>query len=358
MEISKKPIFLHSFFWLCIFLYHWLVYGALHDAYEGYFYWSLLNTVILAIATYFSIYILIEKYFLTGKKREFIIIGTTALISFAVVRRILNYYLIFKHFFAEKCNLPLFFVPKIFAEGFGIAMLSAMGVMFYFINKWSEERENNQQLLNEKLAAEMELLKSQVQPHFIFNTLNNIYALSITNSSLTSEMIYRLSGLLSYMMYDSKKDFIPIEKEIEYINHYVKLQKLRLSHQLDFAINVYNRIEGIMIPPLMILPFVENCFKHGIGRDASWISIDFSSNEKELIIKIENSLSKENEMPQKNDNSGIGIQNIKNRLNIIYPDNHSLKMIKGENSYLVVMKLPYQNQLSSQSIPNSATHFQ
>jgi two-component system, LytTR family, sensor kinase len=342
MILTRKRIIWHASFWLSVFLYHWLVYGALNDhEYQGYFYWAILNTLILATATYFAIFVLIEKYFLTGKRNEFYLIGTSALIGFTILRRVLNYFIIFKAYFQDKCRLPIFYLPKLLVEGFGIAMIAGMGIMFYFINKWSQERQANQQLQNEKLAAQMELLKSQVQPHFIFNTLNNIYSLSFTNPSLTSEMIYRLSGLLSYMLYDSKNQFIPVDKEIEYINHFIKLQQLRFGNRLDIAMNVYNDLKGIKIPPLLVLPFVENCFKHGINNelDTSWISIDFSANEKELKIKIENSIG-ESIAQENNDKSGIGIENVRNRLDILYPEQYSLKIIPSENTYLVVLRLP------------------
>jgi two-component system, LytTR family, sensor kinase len=341
--ILNRKINRHLLFWAGLFVYNWLVYGALNDAYEGFFYWSILNTCIMAIATYFAINILIEQYFLTGRKKEFYFLLVFSLAGFAILRRVLNYYLIFKHFFIEKCKMAIFYAPKILAEGFGIAMIAAMGIMFHFINKWAEERASNQHLLNEKLAAQMELLKSQVQPHFIFNTLNNIYSLSFSNSTLASEMIYRLSGLLSYMLYDSKKEMIPLEKEIEYINHFIKLQQLRFGNRLDVSLNVYSGLNGVELPPLLVLPFVENCFKHGIDNnlEKSWITIDFSSVQKELKIKIENSIAPScQNIKRDEEKSGIGIANVKNRLDIIYPNQHTLKILPSENAYLVVLKIP------------------
>lgn len=341
--ILNRKINWHLLFWAGLFVYNWLVYGALNEAYEGFFYWSILNTCLMAIATYFAVNILIKKYFLTGRKKEFFFLTIISLIGFAVLRRVLNYSLIFMHFFTEKCQMSIFYAPKIMAEGFGIAMIAAMGIMFHFINKWAEEKAVNQQLLNEKLAAQMELLKSQVQPHFIFNTLNNIYSLSFTNSALSSEMIYRLSGLLSYMLYDSKKELIALDKEIEYINHYIKLQQLRFGNRLDISLNAYNGLEGVMIPPLLILPFVENSFKHGIDNnlEKSWIAINFSTSQKELVIKVENSLCEKNENVLKDEEkSGIGIANIKNRLDILYPNQYTLKILPSEDSYLAVLKIP------------------
>jgi hypothetical protein len=343
MKISKRRIFWHSILWSSLFFYHWLVYSEFNDKdYEGAFYWAVVNTSVLAVATYFAIFILIEKFFLTGKRLEFYVVLLSSLTAFAVLRRVINYYFIFSTYFPEKCKQPAFDVVRILAEGFGIAMIAGMGVMFYFINKWSEERQANQKLMNDKLEAQMELLKSQVQPHFIFNTLNNIYSLSISNPSLTSEMIYRLSGLLSYMLYDSKLNIIPIEKEIEYINHFIKLQKLRYGNRLDISLNEYDDLSNINIPPLLILPFVENAFKHGVGNqlDKCWISIDFSANEKEVTIKVENNLIENKNATIPNENSGIGIENVRNRLNILYPNQYSLKIIPSESTYLVVLRLP------------------
>jgi two-component system, LytTR family, sensor kinase len=354
MTSTKSRVTWHVLFWLSLFLYNWLVNGALNDQeYQGYFYWAVLNTFILASATYFTIFILIEKYFFNHSKTQFYFILGVSLISFAVLRRVLNYFIIFKAYFQDKCMLPLFYPPKILAEGFGVLMISAMGVMFYFVNKWAQERQTNQQLLNDKLAAQMELLKSQVQPHFIFNTLNNIYSLSLTNPTLTSEMIYRLSGLLSYMLYDSKHEYIELEKEIEYINHYIKLQKLRFGNRLDVSLNVYSHLEGVKIPPLLLLPFVENCFKHGVDTqiDTCWISIDFSANDKDVTIKIENCLH-QNGVQKNNDQekSGIGIENIRSRLDILYPEQYTLKNIASEESYLVVLKLPLKIKTNTNKV--------
>jgi two-component system, LytTR family, sensor kinase len=144
------------------------------------------------------------------------------------------------------------------------------------------------------------------------------------------------------MLYDSKLNIIPIEKEIEYINHFIKLQKLRYGNRLDISLNEYADLSNINIPPLLILPFVENAFKHGVGNqlDKCWISIDFSANEKEVTIKIENNLVEGNNLPIPNENSGIGIENVRNRLNILYPNQYSLKIIPSESTYLVVLRLP------------------
>ena len=225
-------------------------------------------------------------------------------------------------------------------DAVNVHLFAGLGTMIYFIRKWAEQQRINEKLMKEKVAAELSLLKSQVQPHFIFNTLNNIYMLSLKSSPLTSEMIYRLSSLLSYMLYDSKRHFIEIEKEIEYIKNYINLEKIRYNERLDVQMTVFKNVEKVKVPPLLFLPLVENAFKHGVSNSVedSWIHIDISLKKKMLIFKIENSISSQKYEPNGFGN-GLGLENLRRRLEILYPNRHELKLIHDECSHLAVLKL-------------------
>jgi LytS/YehU family sensor histidine kinase len=212
--------------------------------------------------------------------------------------------------------------------------------MFYFLRAWYEQQRLAQELLRDKAIAQLELLKNQVQPHFIFNTLNNIYSLSLKNSPRTSDLIYRLSSLLSYMLYDSRQEFIPVSKEMEYIHNYIELEKIRYGERLDVAVNCFDAVEQFTIPPLLILPLVENSFKHGVSNDVgnSWIRVDISVKDDWLTVKIENSRVPD----QVNGHAvykGIGMENVKKRLEIIYPDRHEFKCMSEGQSFLTILKL-------------------
>jgi two-component system, LytTR family, sensor kinase len=242
--------------------------------------------------------------------------------------------------YPERLNEPLLFLPKIMMGAVQVHLVTAVGVMIYLLGKWKKHQHLTEVLLKEKVAAELQLLKSQVQPHFIFNTLNNIYMLSLKGSAQTSDMIYRLSALLSYMIYDSKQDTIEFNKELEYIKNYIDLEKIRYGERLDIQLNVFSNTKNIRVPPLLILPLVENAFKHGVSNevDNSWIHIDITLKKNKLTFKIENSFN-EAQIVQTQFGSGLGLVNLRKRLDIFYPDGYELKIMQDESSYLVTLKL-------------------
>ncbi|HEY5826526.1 MAG TPA: histidine kinase, partial [Cyclobacteriaceae bacterium] len=193
------------------------------------------------------------------------------------------------------------------------------------------------ELEKEKLAAELKLLKSQINPHFLFNTLNNLYALTLNHSSKSPEVVYKLSQLMSYMLYDSNQSEVSLEKEVEYIQNYIALEKIRYSN-LDISMNVFDELKDVRIAPLLILPFVENSFKHGASSQLSsgFIRIDISVQAQTLVIKVENSKI-DPEIPRRP--SGIGLQNLRKRLELIYPERHTLQIFDEEDVYLVILKI-------------------
>jgi LytS/YehU family sensor histidine kinase len=242
----------------------------------------------------------------------------------------------------KNLSQPLFYFPKMIFDAVNVHLIAAVGAMIYLIGKWNEQQRLAEKLTKEKVAAELELLKSQVQPHFIFNTLNNIYMLSLKKSSQTSDMIYRLSALLSYMLYDSKKAWIPIEKEIDYIKNYINLEKIRYGKRLDVQLNVFSDVEQFSVPPLLMLPLVENAFKHGVSNEVAncWIHIDIMQKHNSLIFKIENSIVEKT--ATNGFGNGLGLRNLEQRLEILFPDRFDLRTMKEVSSFLVTLKLDYE----------------
>ena len=194
----------------------------------------------------------------------------------------------------------------------------------------------------DKAVAQLELLKSQVHPHFIFNTLNNLYALSLHQDPRTPDLIHRLSSLLSYMLYESKDAVIPMAKEVEYVLNYVELQKIRYSDRLDVSINIFGSLDRFYVTPLILLPLVENCFKHGVSNEADrcWIRMDLSRSDDWLIVKLENSRGTNGHALA--DTGGIGLANVRRRLEILYPEQHELKTLSEDQSFLAVLKIKNQ----------------
>lgn len=192
----------------------------------------------------------------------------------------------------------------------------------------------------EKISAELQLLKAQVHPHFLVKTLNNIYSFSLEHSPKTPEMILKLSSLLSYMLYDCKTEEVRLEKEIEIMKNYIDLEKERYGNKIDVSWSVEGETKDKFIAPLLLLPLLENAFKHGTSEqiEKSWLSVDISVKHQALRYKVVNSKDES----VRYDNTGTGINNVRKRLEFLYPGNYELK-INDEGNFFVVsilVKLP------------------
>jgi two-component system, LytTR family, sensor histidine kinase AlgZ len=202
---------------------------------------------------------------------------------------------------------------------------------------WLKKQQAWMQAEKEKVTAELQLLKAQVHPHFLFNTLNNIYSFSLENSPKTPQLILKLSSLLSYMLYDCKADRVPLEKELDVMKDYVDLEKERYGDRIEISWQVEGDIDSKAIAPLLLLPFLENAFKHGTSEqlETPWLSFDLSVKGAVLKCKVVNSKNDFEPVEKR----GIGIDNVKKRLHFLYPDNHELKMDDEGDFYVVSLML-------------------
>ena len=203
---------------------------------------------------------------------------------------------------------------------------SACPMIIKFFKLWSVKQRDWMRAQQEKITAELQLLKAQVHPHFLFNTLNNIYSFSMDNSPKTPDMILKLSSLLSYMLYDCKSEEVPLEKEIENMQNYIDLEKERYGNRIEISWSVDGNLKNKFISPLLMLPFLENAFKHGVSEqlEKPWLSVDISVESDSLRCKIAN--GKDMYVSRRTNSHGIGITNVKKRLALMYPDKHELKM--------------------------------
>jgi len=295
---------------------------------------------IAMMASVFTVHFCFRRLYLKDQKILFWILLLVSIVIFVTVRRAFNYYYTYPLYFPEARAYPFFFLPKFFIEGASIYLVVGVYAMAYFVRAWYEQQRLAQELRQQKTDAELQLLRSQVHPHFIFNTLNNIYSHALQKNDDVPELIHRLSSFLSYNLYDTQCEKIDLVKELEYIQSYIALEKLRYGDRLDVAVNVYDPLKGIQICPLLLLPIVENCFKHGVASslDTCWIRLDVMARQGLLTINVENSIGKWSEAMRAHRN-GLGLENVRKRLAIIYPGRHELKVVEEEDSYMTTLKI-------------------
>jgi LytS/YehU family sensor histidine kinase len=248
------------------------------------------------------------------------------------------------------------FSPLVFNEKFDyyssaafIFFIVLIATSLKVIKRSINERFLLQEIKAKQVQTELELLKTQINPHFLFNTLNNLYGMARKQEKATADGIARLSHLMRYMIHDSKVDRISLAKEIDQIKRLIELQKLRFSEEdkIDIDFKIEGRTKSVLIPPMLMIPFVENAFKHGISLKApSFIHIQLKVEPEILQLSIRNSC---HDIPgRKNEfNSGIGLQNVKRRLELLYPDSHELSTRKTGNVYEIKLVLENKKQESS-----------
>lgn len=268
-------------------------------------------------AVYFNLKFLLVHYL---NKSQFLkYLGSIIALLFGTA--ILNYS--FYNYFIDKLFPSLYYISyfKIWELAMIVKVYLAASILVYLFVQYFE------MLIAKRDAAHNELLalKAQINPHFLFNNLNTIYSMASQKDERTADVVLKLSDFLRYVLYDTSSETIPLEKEIEIIRTYVELQKERVNPEITRVIlTTEGDFEKVNIAPLLLLPLAENCFKHGIGKNTGTIRINISYDGKNLIFNTENQIV----LREKTDtsmNGGLGIPNVKKRLNLIYPDHHTLE---------------------------------
>jgi len=195
------------------------------------------------------------------------------------------------------------------------------------------------ELENEQLKTELSFLRSQVSPHFMFNVLNNIVSLARKKSDLVEPTVIQLSSLMRYMLYESDEEKVSLDKEVEYLRSYIDLQKMRFGDELPATFEVNIASVKNSIEPMLLIPFVENAFKHGaVSGGGAGISITLKTWEEELLFMVDNKFTPGNAEP-KDKSPGIGLNNVKRRLNLLYGDQHTLEISQNHDTFTVILKL-------------------
>jgi sensor histidine kinase YesM len=312
------------------------------------FMYTLLCMSFMIFFTYALIYFLLPRYLLKGKYISF-----TAGIFLLLLLTIIQVHFEFKYVSPSiqryfgwsgrdprtltqliQCafDIVLFNCPTIGGIALGIKLLK----------RWYLKQKETVQLVTAKATAELQLLKAQVHPHFLFNTLNNIYAFTLAASPKAPEMVKKLSGLLYYIIHECNLPLVPLEKELKMIQDYMGLEKFRYAEQMDMSIDIRGNYSDKMIAPLLLIPFVENSFKHGTSKMLSkpWLNLNIIIEKDEFYFQLNNSKPEEYISPFCN--GGIGLNNVQKRLQLLYPGRHTLSITEEPEHFTVLLEINLQ----------------
>ncbi len=341
MKIKRFVIATHSLVWILLLVIPYIstdqVFNALNPASDvKYLLLCVSLSAILLSIFYFNYFLLIPKFLLAKK---YWLYSIFLLMAIAVVFLLSGTLFIFSDFSPEilaKTN-PIVekVIPVILINAISLWLLSIVSSILWTVYNRLKQTET------EKLTAQIASLKSQINPHFLFNTLNNIYATAIDTSPKAADMIDKLSEMMRYTMKDTQQDFVLLEEEINYINNFIELQKLRLDRRVKLEYNSLDFIPSMQIAPMLLIPFIENAFKHGVNSEQkSHIEITLTIDKTALQLRVVN--NKVLVQRDLTEGSGLGIENTRHRLNLIYPSKHLLVINDSEKKFSVSLHIDLQ----------------
>jgi sensor histidine kinase YesM len=340
----KNRLLAHLIFWLIYLGYFTLAFASFRDNYTQSFIEVLVTLPVRMFATYLTLYWLISGFLDKEKYLTFTLIFIITAIGTGYLDRILLHLFYVPIYLPnyDYATFPLTSFTKALQRTTNVYTIVFAAAAIKLIKKNYQNEKIARELSREKLDAELKFLKSQIHPHFLFNTLNSLYALTLQKSDQSSEVVLKLSNFLDYMLYDCNVSQISLEKEIEQMQNLITLEKLRYGDRLDADFNISGTVKDLKIPPLLMLPFLENAFKHGVSQhtENSFIYVDLKVKEQNLIFRVENSSINTESDLEADYTKGIGLKNVKRRLDLIYGDDgYNLEVFKEEDSFTIVLKI-------------------
>ncbi|SEW51836.1 sensor histidine kinase [Chitinophaga arvensicola] len=346
---KRYNILKHVIFWLLAFSLLLFIYGTAYGSYQ------LGAVVILMLLPVHMCYFylianwVMPRYFFPGKYIRVFFASVAILFAVAVLYRLAEIFItdpyIYRFYKAgdasftwDKINKsrwaqftsPLDFVNAIERSN----VVVWIGVTLQLFTLWHERKQA-------VLQAELNFLKGQLHPHFLFNALNNLYALSLDNAPQTPGIILGLSNILRYVLYECNADQVLLKRDIEVLNDYIKLEQLRYEDRLELNVNISDDVGNRKIAPLLMLPLVENAFKHGAAEtiDTPWINIELYISQNDLLLKISNSKPEGAVIDSQQATGRIGLFNVQKRLDLLYPGQHSFKCFDEEDCFITELNV-------------------
>lgn len=341
MKVKRFTIVIHALVWVLLLVIPYVstdqVFNSLDPAYRiKYLLLCIVLSTVLIIIFYFNYFFLIPQYLLAKKYWHYFTFLLLAIATVLVLSGVIFFLSDFNPETIAKTYPAIEkIIPVIIINAASLWLLSiVLSVLWAVYNRLKQTE-------SEKLSAQIASLKSQINPHFLFNTLNNIYAMAIDTSPRAADMVDKLSEMMRYSMKDTQLDFVLLEDELHYVSNFIELQKLRLDRSVKLEYSGLEMIPALQIAPMLLIPFIENAFKHGVNSEQkSHIKIEMKMNKTEFqFTAVNNKVKVQRDISER---SGLGIENTKHRLNLIYPSKHLLVINDAEKEFSVSLYINLQ----------------
>jgi sensor histidine kinase YesM len=336
----NRILLVHFLFWCLYFSFFFYQISFGRGNREAPDYWrafvdALFQAVSLAGISYFNYFILLPR-FLKHQNGFRYFVEIIAIICLVVPFQLYVKHEIYESVINSRRYDFFFRISFIIQHTLNVVLVMGFVAMLRFANEWFDLQARRQEIENDKLATELRFLKEQINPHFLFNTLNNLYYLAHSQSPKTPDIIAKLSQMMRYMIYESNQEKVPIEKEIEYIKNYIELEKMRLEDDFVVQFDIIGDYQRIRIAPFIFITFLENAFKHGVtSGENGKITLNLYFEGNECFYEVTNTVVKSSYTAPK----GIGLLNVQRRLNLIYPEKHVLSVEKKGDIFTAKLSL-------------------
>ena len=342
-NLTNRKVLRHTVFWLILLLYYISSFWPLESD-KVFLFEKMFTKVLVDMAlTYLVIFLLVPKFLNKKRWLLFTLYGLfTVYLAYVAYTAIRCFYLVPKYPEVFEMRPPLVFEDRItnvfsFLNNLTGVILPTIILMVFGYYRRQKELIS---LKEQKKNSELEALKNQLNPHFLFNTLNNLYALAIKKSDQTPEVIAKLSEILDYILYRCNDDFVPIKNEVALLDNYIALEKIRYGSRLSIQFD-HDIQDNVKIAPLLLLTFLENSFKHGVAEEVkeAQIHIDLKANDERTVFSIENSKPQLSTKVSAQARKPIGLVNIKKQLEILYSGNYQLDIENEDNKFTATLMI-------------------
>ncbi|MEO8474604.1 MAG: histidine kinase [Chryseolinea sp.] len=337
-----KTVAFHIAFWLVVIFFSGLDNGDYHhDRWSfGMQPHDICDILIVMLVVYANLYVLMPRFYAKQKHLWYFSSLFLVLLAGGLITRFLwwRIWLPMEPTYRDSGEGSNYWIwVRIISDSISHFPILAVTVLIKMMFDANAREKKLREIEKEKFTAEMGLLKAQINPHFLFNTLNSLYSLTLARSEKSAEMVLRLSDLMRYMLYEASANAVWLKDEIAYLENYISIEQMRFADRLDLLFQYSGDTSGKSISPLLLLPFIENAFKHGIQDSSGWITIDLKVDGNFLYLKVENSYT----IPIKGRKPGLGLANVKRRLELAYLGKHELNIKHSDETYSADLTLQF-----------------